>query len=208
MIMPIHAARKGNGPLIGGPHQSTAKQGYQSSRTDIRGLFETFILESKRRATLGPNIKPETILSLTGKVDRGKLIFFSDGARCRICHDVNDANKSTGPTLGEIAKKYPRRSELLQHVLQPSLKVEDKFSTYVVVTTKGRVITGLLAKQTESEVTLRIPNDKRLIGIKRTKIDEMFKDKKSLMPERILMDLTAQEAADLLQYLQSVPPAK
>ncbi|MBT6154197.1 MAG: hypothetical protein HOL01_11515 [Planctomycetaceae bacterium] len=208
LVMPIHAARKGNGPPIRNADQTTVQQGYQSSRTDIRGLFETFIPEAKRRATLGPNIKPETILSLSGKVDRGKLIFFSDGARCRICHDVNDANKSTGPTLGEIAKKYPRRSELLQHVLQPSLKVDDKFATYVVVTTKGRVLTGLLAKQTESEVTLRVPNDTRLVSIKRAEIDEMFKDKKSLMPERILMDLTAQEAADLLQYLQSVPPAK
>jgi putative heme-binding domain-containing protein len=210
MIMPIHTNRIGSNEklLIGDVQNATAARGYHSSRSDVRGLFETFIPESKRRATLGPNIKPATILSLRGKADRGKLIFFSDGARCRICHDVNDAAKSTGPTLAAIAGKYPRRSEMLQHVLQPSLKVEDKFATYVIVTTRGQVFTGLLAKQNKDEVTLRVPNDKRLRSFRRNKIEEMFKDKKSLMPERVLMDLTAQEAADLLQYMLSIPPTK
>ncbi|MDA1018468.1 MAG: PQQ-dependent sugar dehydrogenase, partial [Planctomycetota bacterium] len=188
--------------------QSAIQIGYQANRSDIRGLFETFIPESKRRATLGPNIKPETILSLTGDADRGRLIFFSDGARCRICHDVNDASKSTGTTLAEIARKYPRRSELLQHVLQPSLKVDDKYATYVVITTKGRIHTGLLASRTETEVVLRLASEKRLVSIAMTDIDEMTRSPISLMPERILMDLTAQEAADLLQFIQSVPPSK
>ena len=86
-------------------------------------------------------------------------------------------------------------------MLQPSLKVEDNFATYVVLTTNGRLISGLLADQNEVEVTLRIPNDKRLVTIKRADIDEMLKEKTSLMPERILMGLTAQEAADLLRFL-------
>jgi putative heme-binding domain-containing protein len=87
------------------------------------------------------------------------------------------------------------------------LKIDQKFATHVVVTTTGQVFTGLLAKQTEADVTLRVASDKRLVTIKREDIDEQFQGKKSLMPERILMDLTAQEAADLLQYIQSVPPA-
>ena len=35
--------------------------------SDIRGLFETFVPESKRRATLGANIDPQVILSRQGR---------------------------------------------------------------------------------------------------------------------------------------------
>ena len=41
----------------------------------------------------------------------------------------------------EMNKKYPQPSEFLQHVLQPSLKIEDKFAAYIVVALDGRVVT-------------------------------------------------------------------
>ena len=109
---------------------------------DIRGLFETFLPESKRRATLGANIDPQIILNRQGDQERGKLIFFSDGARCRACHEIDDAHKSLGPTLQEAAKKHPQTADLLQHVLQPSLKIDDPFAAYTVVTDDGRTLVG------------------------------------------------------------------
>jgi len=166
-------------------------------------LFEHFIPESKRRKTLGPNINPEMILSRKGDHARGKLIFFSDAARCRACHDVNDPKKSTGPTLTEINKKYPRRSEMLQHALNSSLKIDDKFATYIVVTNDGRVVSGLKVEDNATGVVLKTA-ERKTIRIARDDIDEIQKSKKSLMPDRILSDLTAQEAADLLAYIRSL----
>lgn len=173
-----------------------------AAKSDIRGLFETFIPESKRRATLGPRIDPQVILSRKGDHERGKLIFFSDGARCRNCHEFNDRGKSLGPTLQEVVKKYPQRIDLLQHVLQPSLKVDESFAAYTIVTADGRVLSGLIVEQNDKQITLKTA-ERQLVKLARTDIEEMRKSDKSLMPDGILSDLTAQEAADLFEYIRS-----
>jgi putative heme-binding domain-containing protein len=172
---------------------------YESTGSDIRGLFETFIPEKSRRKTLGRNVDPQTVLALTGNATRGRLIFYSDGARCRNCHDLNDAAKSTGPTLVEIRKKYPRRSEMLTHILKPSLKVDEKFATWSVVTDDGKIHNGLLISQSDSEVVLKTA-ERKTVRIDQSRIDVMKKSPQSLMPEAILSDQTAQEAADLLAW--------
>jgi putative heme-binding domain-containing protein len=175
---------------------------YESTGSDIRGLFETFIPEKSRRKTLGRNVDPQTVLALEGNATRGRLIFYSDGARCRNCHDLNDAAKSTGPTLVEIRKKYPRRSEMLTHILKPSLKIDEKFATWSVVTDDGKIHNGLLVSQTDSEVVLKTA-ERKTVRIAKSEIDVIKKSPQSLMPEAILSDQTAQEAADLLAWFGS-----
>ena len=174
----------------------------RNKSTDIRGLFETFLPESERRVVLGANFASSDVLSLEGDQERGKLIFFSDAARCRSCHEFTDRDKSLGPTLAEVVKKYPRRSEFLQHVVQPSLKVEEAFAAHTAITTSGRVITGLLLEQNDTAVVLKTA-EQRVIRLQRSDIEDMRRGTTSLMPERILSDLTAQEAADLLSYIHA-----
>ena len=142
---------------------------------------------------------------MAGDANRGRLIFSSDGARCRLCHHSTDADQSTGPTLAEIHRKYPRRNELLQQILHPSLKVDDKFAAWIAVTTSGQVHTGLLVSESDKEIVLK-DAQRKLIRIARKDLDELAKSPRSLMPEGILSDLTAQEAADLLAWLTAFRP--
>ena len=117
-----------------------------------------------------------------------------------------DAAKSLGPTLAEINKKYPQHSELLLHVLEPSRKIEDKFAAVAVQTTRGQVLTGLVVRESKTEVVLRTA-DKKEVTLPRAEIDELSKSPKSLMPDGILADLTAQEAADLMAYIRQLAAA-
>jgi len=183
--------------------QAAAKLGAATATSDVRGLFDTFLPESQRRATLGANIDPQAILGRQADQQRGKLIFFSDGARCRNCHEIDDPGQSLGPTLREINKKYAQLPELVQQVLQPSLKIDDPYAAYVVLTTDGRSISGLLIQQNENEIVIKT-TEKKLEKLSRDSISEMQKSPKSLMPDRILSDLTAQEAADLFAYVHSL----
>ena len=201
-----------HGAQLAPPDRSLAvRLGSQATRGDIAGLFEEFIPESQRLARLGQKIDPATILSLTGNAPRGRLIYFSDNARCRHCHHVDEPGQSLGPTLQEINRKFPRRGEFLQQILQPSLKIDEKFRARVIVTTEGRLHTGLLERESPQEIVLRTAEKKKLT-IVRDDIDELQISPLSLMPQFLLSDLTAQQAADLLAYLQSLgaapPPRK
>ncbi len=195
------------GALPAEDFRTAVSLGSQAPTSDIRGLFETFMPESQRRRTLGANIDPQSILSRQGDRERGKLIFFSDGARCRNCHQIDDPSQSVGPTLQEINKKFTRPAELLQHVLQPSLKIDDPFAAYAVILDDGRTISGLLVEQTDQKVVIKTA-EKQTVQIARKNIEELRKSEISLMPERILSDLTAQEAADLFEYMRSQGSAK
>jgi putative heme-binding domain-containing protein len=206
---------EGSLALIGQLHRRRLNEGDRNlaiaagsaAKSDIRGLFDTFIPESQRRPTLGANFKPEVVLDKTGDPLRGKLIFYSDGARCKNCHEIDDRANSIGPTMQEINKKYPKAAELLQHVLQPSLKVEEAFATYGIITSDGRALQGLLVEQTDQEVVLKTA-EKKVIRLPRDEIEEMKRSDKSLMPDQVLSDLTAQEAADLFEYLRSLGSPK
>lgn len=191
-----------SGTLQGRDFDSAVETGYNTSSGDIRGLFEHFLPEAQRRPTLGSNFQPQVVLSRSGDSERGKLIFFSDSGRCRTCHDVSDQAKSTGPTLAEISKKYPRESELLQHIMQPSLKIDEKFATYHVESDDGLVTTGLKISESSEEVVLKTGEGK-IVRIPMGTIEEVQKSSTSLMPDLILSDLTAQEAADLLEFIRS-----
>jgi putative heme-binding domain-containing protein len=91
---------------------------------------------------------------------------------------------------------------LLQHALQPSLKIEEPFAAYTIVVDDGRIINGLLVEQSAAEVAVKTV-ERQVIRLARKNIEEMTKSEKSLMPERILSDLTAQEAADLFEFIRS-----
>ena len=81
----------------------------------------------------------------------------------------------------------------------------------MLVTAEGRLHTGLLERESPQEIVLRTAEKKQLT-IERDDIDELQISPISLMPQFLLSDLTAQQAADLLAYLQSLgaapPPPK
>jgi putative heme-binding domain-containing protein len=197
------AVRLHRGTLAGQDFHVAVARGATAPSRDIRGLFETFVPESQRRATLGPTTDPQAILSLRGDAQRGRLIYFSDGARCRACHEIDDRSLSLGPTLREINNKHRAHTDLLQHALQPSLKIDDAYAAYAIETDDGRAFNGLLLEQTEKEVVIRTL-EKKTFRISRQNIAQLQRSPKSLMPDGILSDLTAQEAADLFEYIRSV----
>ena len=92
--------------------------------------------------------------------------------------------------------------DLLEHVLKPSLKIDEPFAAYTLLTTGGQTHSGLLVEKTEQEVVLKTA-EKLTVRTKAADIEALKKSDKSLMPDRILSDLTPQEAADLMEYIRS-----
>ena len=175
------------------------------ARTDpaVRDLFEVFIPDEQRTQRLGDVINPAEILKLTGDRERGRTLFHeSTVVQCRNCHRIAGKGNELGPDLGEIGKKNDR-AKLLEGILQPSLKVDPKYQAWLVETKSGLVHSGLLVKKDDVEIVLRDVQNK-LQRVAAGDVEGMFPQQKSLMPDLLLKEFTAQQVADLLEYLGSV----
>ena len=169
----------------------------------IRDLFEPFLPEQARIRRLGNTVDPESILSLKPDVERGRVLFLeSQTTQCRNCHRVSDRGKAIGPNLTGIGSRLSRR-EILINILDPSRRIDPKYQTWLLQTESGQIFSGLLIENTDETVVIRdlTGKDTRVPG---GDIEVLVAQKKSLMPELLLRDVTAQDAADLLAFVASL----
>jgi uncharacterized repeat protein (TIGR03806 family) len=170
---------------------------------EIRDLFERFLPEEKRIKRLGAVVRPEQILALPGDVERGKKLFFdAAGVQCKNCHRIAGKGQEVGPDLDQIGKKYDR-AQILDNILFPSKQIEEKYLTWVLETKKGQVHQGLLVSRDAKKVVLKDATNK-LIEVSVEDVDTLVSQQKSLMPELLLRDLTAEQVADLTAFLRSL----
>ena len=176
--------------------------GAQHSVPDIRDLFERFLPREQRTQRLGEVIDPQKILSLAGNTARGRELFLAAGVQCRSCHRAHGTGIELGPDLSQIGKKYDR-IQLLETILDPSKKIDPKYMSFVATTTAGKIYTGLLVERNQEAVILKTPRNET-IRLATDEIEDLKPQEKSFMPDQMLRDLTARDAADLLAYLSSL----
>jgi len=166
----------------------------------VRDLFEGYLpADEKGQRKLGSNPRPKTILAHQGDSSRGETLFWSEAVNCGKCHRMGDRGTSVGPDLSTIGKlRSPE--DLLESLLSPSRRIEPKYAAYLAHTDDGRSLTGLLVKRDEDAVVLRDGQGKELI-LETKNVQKLQPSRTSLMPDGQMAGLTAQEAADLLEYL-------
>jgi putative membrane-bound dehydrogenase-like protein len=170
---------------------------------NVRVLYEKFIPEDRRPKKLGKAVASEEILSLAGDANRGRVIFFkSSAAQCKACHAVQGFGGTTGPELSNIGKKYERKA-LLETILDPSKAIAPEFAAHVLETTSGQVYAGFLVERTADHVVLKDVKG-QVVRVAAAEIEALVPQQKSLMPELVLSEVTAQDAADLLAYLTTL----
>jgi putative heme-binding domain-containing protein len=170
----------------------------------VRDLFQRFLPPDKRRQTLGGEIDPQSILSLKGDAAHGRDLFVgvSQCARCHVCAGQGHV---FGPDLSGVGRKY-NHPQLLEHILQPSKLVAPEFKTTTVVLRDDTEINGFVLKAGSDEIILRDESltERRIL---RRDVKESRESILSAMPEGLLAPLTAQEAADLIEFLFRSEPA-
>jgi putative heme-binding domain-containing protein len=166
----------------------------------LRDLFEGYLpQDDKATRKLGSNPRPRSILTLTGDAARGEKLFWTPALKCGTCHKVGNQGTAVGPDLSTIGKQRARE-DLLESILEPSRRIEPKYAAYVAQTFDGRSVTGLLIKRDDKEVVLRDADNKENT-LASDNLELLVPSRISLMPSGQLAGLTAQEAADLLEYL-------
>jgi putative heme-binding domain-containing protein len=142
-------------------------------------------------------------LDLKADAARGKEVFKKN---CATCHRLENVGVEVGPDLLSALRNKTRET-LLIDILDPSREVDPRYLNYLVTTKAGRQFTGMIAAETASSVTLRRA-EKAEDTILRSEIDEIQGTAKSLMPEELEKQLTKQDLADVVAYLQSVAAPK
>ena len=164
-----------------------------------RDLFERFLPESQRRHVLGNDFKTDTLLAMKGDAARGKTLF---AGVCIACHRVSGAGIDFGPDLSHIGTKW-KRPAMLEQILTPSKVIEPQWQLTTVELKGGESKAGFVAARSDTELTLKMAGG-FIEKIPAAQIMKTGASSLSAMPEGLLQSLTAQEAADLLEYLDAL----
>jgi putative heme-binding domain-containing protein len=136
-------------------------------------------------------------LRLTGDRRRGAATL---GKLCLACHCLQGHGQRVGPDLSGINSKPA--DALLIELLDPSRVIAPDYVTYEVTRTDGETVTGLIASETEIQVTLRhagAPDE----TIPRSQLKSLRTTGESLMPDGLEAGLSHQDVADLLEFLRN-----
>jgi len=198
LVRALHSGR-----LPAGNKQAVVAAAMQNGDAAIRDLFESFVPEEQRLKRLGDVVRPSELLKLAGDAERGKQLFHKTaGVQCRNCHKIAGDGTEVGPDLSQIGKKHDR-AKLLENILEPSRNIEPQYVTWVVETTAGKVLTGLLVHKDGNEIVLKdVQNKEHRIAT--GDVEATHQQQKSLMPDLLLREMTPQQVADLLAYLASL----
>ncbi|MFN0197147.1 MAG: PVC-type heme-binding CxxCH protein, partial [Planctomycetaceae bacterium] len=180
-----------------------------ASGLTIPELNET--LTTAGKITAGVKVlSAEELQQLVGKVreqgdaHRGELIFRRKDLACMNCHSIAGAGGRVGPDLLSIGASA-QIDYLIESLLVPNKAVKENFNSLVVLTTEGKVYTGIKVRQSDKELILRDAED-RDVAIALADIDEQANGV-SLMPVGLTDRLTENELVDLVRFLSELGKA-
>ena len=138
---------------------------------------------------------------LVGQAAAGAVVFEK---RCGSCHRLQNIGREVGADLAAL--KDRSTGALLTAILDPNRAVESKFLSYTAVTTEGVQHVGMLRGESGNAITLLGP-DGREQTLARSELEVLTASKRSLMPEGLEKDLSAQDLADVIAFVQSAGAA-
>ncbi len=135
----------------------------------------------------------------TGDPGRGEGIFRRNETACLTCHGIGGAGGKVGPDLTSIGASAPV-DYLVESVLLPNAKIKEGYHAVLVTTRDGNEHTGTLARETGTELILRLASGAEE-SIAKAEIQKREQGVNSLMPAGLLESLTSQEQLDLFAFL-------
>ncbi|HVJ82052.1 MAG TPA: PVC-type heme-binding CxxCH protein, partial [Planctomycetia bacterium] len=124
-------------------------------------------------------------------------------ATCIACHKLEGQGNVFGPDLTKLEPKIYEPKELLKHMLDPSVKIDDKFQTSILQLSSGKQTTGLILEETPTVIKL-VENpliSTASVEIKKEDVEARKKSPTSMMPKGLLDKLTKDEILDLMAYV-------
>jgi putative heme-binding domain-containing protein len=132
---------------------------------------------------------------------KGKEAFHA--AQCLHCHRLAGEGGAVGPDLTGVSGRFNRR-DLLDHILNPSKIISDRYQSYTITLRNGDDVSGYIVDESDGKLTvLTDPLADRRTVVFQKDIASRDVANLSVMPEGLLNLLTQGEILDLLAYLEA-----
>jgi putative membrane-bound dehydrogenase-like protein len=141
-------------------------------------------------------------LRLKGNADAGKTIYLQ---RCVSCHRLSGNGFALGPDL--VTVKSGGKEKILGNILDPNREVAPNYIAFEIETKDGESYIGIISNETTSTITVLEAYSKSDV-IARPNIKRMRSLGQSLMPAGLEQGLTAQDFANLLEYITTAEAGK
>jgi putative heme-binding domain-containing protein len=132
----------------------------------------------------------------TGNAAHGRAIFEKT---CAKCHTLFGQGANIGPDLTGSGRK--KLDYVLSNLVDPSAIIDPAYRLTVVITNKGKLLTGFMVHQDDHAVVIRTQQAQIRLVMK--DIDELKTLDVSMMPENMLSKYTNEQVRDLVLYLSS-----
>jgi putative heme-binding domain-containing protein len=136
-------------------------------------------------------------LSRKGDPHRGREVFKKN---CATCHHVAGVGTTVGPDISDTRTKTAE--QLLSDIINPNATLNGNYVNYMVTTKDGKVLTGMLAAETASSLTLRRAENQTDVILRRD-VEQIQSTGQSLMPEGLEKNISVEQMADLLSFLKN-----
>ena len=113
----------------------------------IKVIDKAVVTSQDRKATLEAF---QGVLTLAGRPEQGHAVYLKV---CATCHRLLGEGEDVGPDLATVAGRSA--DNLLLHILDPNREVATNYVNYSVATTDGRTISGIIASESASALTLK-----------------------------------------------------
>jgi putative heme-binding domain-containing protein len=144
-----------------------------------------------------------------GNALRGAILFHSSSVGCAQCHRVDENKQNTiGPNLASWNKDAvkPTAESIVDSILRPSATIAKQYASTRILTTEGKVVSGVITSRDDLSLTLRFgpkPEDQSTIAI--DDIEREAASDLSLMPSGMVQQLDNRgQFLDLVAYIQAI----
>ena len=139
------------------------------------------------------------VANLSGNASRGATYF---DQRCASCHQLRGHGHAVGPNLADFRAKPV--ADFLVAILDPNAAVEPRYVAWTAELAGGRVLLGVARDESSTALTLVQPGGVSE-SVRRAEITRLTANAGSLMPVGLEQDLSAQDLADLIAWIKTVP---
>jgi putative heme-binding domain-containing protein len=141
--------------------------------------------------------KMKEALVLTGSSTKGASLFQT---MCGNCHVYGSAGQEVGPVLTEINRKS--KESLMHDILDPNAAVDTNYINHRLETNSGDIHIGIVDNETDEFITIKKMGGEKVTTYK-SNIKSFTSMGTSLMMEGLEANMTTQDMADLLAFLQN-----